>query len=53
MLRVLPCVRSRLVKDDLDDLGLSGLEKTKVIARRDAVWTAGSPRRDARADPRA
>jgi hypothetical protein len=42
---------SRLVKDDLDDLGeFTGLDKTKVIARRDeaAMVGSGGGRRDPR-----
>ena len=40
---------SRLVKDDLDDLGeFTGLAKTKVIARRDEAAMVGGGRRDPR-----
>ena len=40
---------SRLLKDDLDDLGeFTGLDKTKVIARRDEAAMVGSGLRDPR-----
>ena len=45
---------SRLVKDDLDDLGeFTGLDKTKVIARRDEAAMVGGRRRDPRVSPNA
>lgn len=48
-LRAVGFLLSRLVKDDLDDLGdFTGLDKTKVIARRDEAAMVGGGRRDPR-----